>query len=72
METWQLVLLLLPVIIIQFTLMIIALVDLVNREKVRYDNKILWVIIIVIFNIIGPIVYLLWGREEPGGEDGDY
>jgi hypothetical protein len=57
--------LLIPFFIIQLALMVIALVDVIRREpeRVRW-NKIIWIIIIVIVNIIGPIAYLLFGRQE--------
>ena len=44
--------------------MAFALHDLVKRERVRGGNKGLWVVLIVLVNIIGPILYLLLGREE--------
>ncbi len=59
----QLLLLLSPVIIIQLVLIIVALWDLIKRDKTR-GPKWLWVIIILIINFIGPILYLVIGREE--------
>jgi len=55
---------LIPLVLLQIALMVIALVDLVRRKRVKGDSKILWVVLIVFINIIGPIVYLLLGREE--------
>ena len=55
---------LIPLIIIELALVIIALLDLVKREYVRGGNKIVWVLIIVLIQTIGPIVYLVWGRQE--------
>ena len=55
---------LIPLVLLQITLMVIALVDLVRRKRVKGDSKILWAVLIVFINIIGPIVYLLLGREE--------
>jgi hypothetical protein len=45
--------------------MVIALIDVIRREpeRVRW-NKVLWIVIIVAVNIIGPIAYLLFGRQE--------
>ena len=43
--------------------MVVALVDLVRRERVR-GPKWAWALVIVFFNLIGPVVYLLFGREE--------
>lgn len=72
METWQLVVLLIPLFILQFTLMIVAIVDLAKRDRVRFDNKVIWALVIVMFNIIGPVVYLAWGREAESSGNGDY
>lgn len=55
---------LIPLLILQLILLIVALVDLIKRQKVRGDNKVLWALLIVLVNIIGPIVYLIFGREE--------
>jgi hypothetical protein len=55
---------LVPLIILQLALMVYALVDLIKRDRVRGDNKIVWALIIVFINLIGPIVYLIGGRGE--------
>ncbi|HEY4694041.1 MAG TPA: PLD nuclease N-terminal domain-containing protein [Bellilinea sp.] len=54
---------LLPVILIELGLMIFALVDLIRRERTK-GPKWMWAILIVLVQIIGPVVYLLAGREE--------
>jgi len=51
------------VILLQLGLMVFALIDLARREKTR-GPKWLWVLVIVLGELIGPIVYLLVGREE--------
>ncbi len=53
-----------PLLIIQIALIIVALIDLIQRDKVRGNNKVLWALLIVLVNIIGPIIYLFIGREE--------
>jgi hypothetical protein len=55
--------LLIPLTIIQFGLMVLALVDLLRREKPR-GPKWIWVLIIIFVNIFGPIIYFVIGREE--------
>ena len=62
---------LIPLIILELGLMIFALVDLIRREKVRGDSKVVWALIIIFINLIGPIVYLIGGRgeEKEEGED---
>ncbi len=56
---------LVPIIILELTLLVIALVDLVKRKHVTGDNKIIWVLVVLLFQIIGPIIYLVAGRKEP-------
>jgi hypothetical protein len=53
-----------PIVLLQLTLMIIALVDLIRREKTRLLPKWAWAIVIILGELIGPIVYLIFGREE--------
>lgn len=52
-----------PLLLIQVGLIVWALVDLVKRERVKGGSKIVWVLVILIFEFIGPILYLAWGRE---------
>ena len=55
--------LLIPVLVIQLGLLVFALVDLVRRQRTK-GPKWVWAAVIVFVNIIGPIIYLLVGREE--------
>ncbi len=65
MKTEQVIALLAPIILIQLGLMLAALVDLSHEDRrVRGDNKLIWVAVIVFVNIIGPIVYFIAGRDE--------
>jgi hypothetical protein len=65
LTTEQILLLLAPVILIQLGLMVVALIDLERAERrVRGGNKLVWVLVIVFVNIIGPIIYFVAGREE--------
>ena len=56
--------LLLPLFIIQVALMVVALVDLIRRQQVLGDNKLLWGLLIVLVSFIGPILYLVVGRKD--------
>ena len=55
--------LILPLVVIQLVLMVVALWDLAHREKVR-GPKWLWVILIIMGEMIGPVLYLLVGRKD--------
>lgn len=53
-----------PYIIVEFALLITALVHVLRHNSYRFGNKVMWAIIVVIFQIIGPIVYFVFGRGE--------
>ncbi|MFN3699406.1 MAG: PLDc N-terminal domain-containing protein [Dictyoglomus sp.] len=57
--------LLLPLILMQVIFQIIALVDLIKRGKgeIRGENKLVWGIIIIVFGMLGPILYFILGRN---------
>lgn len=55
-----------PLLIIQFIMQIIAIVNLIKREKVRFNNKWIWVAIIMLFNILGPILYFAFRGDNDG------
>ncbi len=57
---WNLVL---PVIAIQVLLQIASLVSLVRSDRVRIGNKVIWAVVIVIFGMIGSILYWTIGRD---------
>ena len=56
-------LLVLPLVIIQLGLILIALRDLLNRPTTR-GPKWMWIAIIIFVNLIGPVLYFVVGREE--------
>jgi hypothetical protein len=65
MNGTQIVLLLLPVIVLQLGLLVVALRDLVRPERhVRGDSKLMWGVIIVVVGLFGPILYFAVGRQD--------
>lgn len=52
-----------PLILIQFILMVVALIDWVKRETTN-GPKWLWLLIIIFINTIGPILYFIIGRGD--------
>lgn len=55
---------LLPVIILQFMLAIIALIHVLKHPNYRFGNKIMWILVVLFIQIIGPICYFAFGRGE--------
>jgi hypothetical protein len=54
---------LIPIILIQIVLIVVALRDLIGRERTK-GPKWAWALFILFVNLFGPIIYLLLGREE--------
>ncbi len=54
---------LIPIVLLQLGLMVFALVDLARRERTK-GPKWVWALVVIFINLIGPIVYLVVGREE--------
>ncbi|WP_391118900.1 PLDc N-terminal domain-containing protein [Psychrobacillus sp. L3] len=57
---WMLIL---PLVIIELIIMIVAIVDLI-RIKITNGPKWMWAIIIILTNIIGSIIYFIFGRKN--------
>ena len=55
--------LILPLLIIQFILLIVAIIDLIRVPETS-GPKWMWAVIIVIVNIVGPIAYFIFGRRQ--------
>lgn len=61
--TTDTLLMLLPLIVLQFGLALYCIVKIV-REGVANLNKPLWILISIFFSMIGPIVFLIVGRKK--------
>ncbi len=55
---------LIPAVILQFALMITALVHILRHDHYKNGNRVLWIIVVVAVNIIGPILYFALGRSD--------
>ena len=60
----QILILTAPIIIIELGLMIYAVIDLAKKWRTKNLSPLAWLLIIILFNLIGPILYLLIGRSE--------
>ncbi|MFC3039231.1 PLD nuclease N-terminal domain-containing protein [Virgibacillus xinjiangensis] len=52
-----------PLLVIQGILLIVALIDWAKAEKTN-GPKWMWFFLIVFVNIIGPVLYFLFGRSK--------
>lgn len=62
--TREMLMLIIPVVVLQFFLIIMALLDIRKRTYVKGGNKVVWILIVLFFGIIGPLVYFVFGRKE--------
>lgn len=53
-----------PLGILQLVLMITALVSLLRKPSTLGNDRILWLVIILLVNIIGPILYFAIGSSK--------
>ena len=53
-----------PLAVLQFTLMIAALVSLIKKPNVPSNDKILWLLLIILLSLIGPILYFAIGSNQ--------
>ncbi|MFA5543891.1 MAG: PLD nuclease N-terminal domain-containing protein [Bacilli bacterium] len=61
-----------PLAIIQFGLMIFAVLDVLKRPKTKNLNQVIWLLIAIFVSMMGPILYFTIGRgelDEDGTED---
>ena len=55
---------LIPLFLIQLALMITALMHILKHPHYRFGSKIMWIFVVVLLQIIGPVVYFAFGRGE--------
>ena len=53
-----------PLAIAQFALMGYALYHILTHEKYKMGNRVLWILVSVFVNFIGPILYFVIGKED--------
>ncbi|MFZ7121010.1 MAG: PLD nuclease N-terminal domain-containing protein [Eubacteriaceae bacterium] len=63
MDTLEILQLIIPLLILQLGLIIYTLID-ISRNGVRNLNKVVWILIVLFVNILGPIIYLIFGRGD--------
>ncbi len=63
MDTLEVLAFLIPIMLLQIVLIVVALRDLIGRQQTR-GPKWAWALIILFVNLVGPIIYLLVGRDE--------
>jgi len=55
---------LLPILLIEITLAITAVIHVVKHPTYKFGNKTIWIIVVLVVQIIGPILYFTVGRGD--------
>jgi hypothetical protein len=55
---------LVPLILAELILMVTALVHVLRHPTYRFGTRSLWIPVVVLLQIIGPILYFVFGRGE--------
>lgn len=55
---------LIPIALIELGLLIAALVHILRHTTYKTGNRVMWIVIVVVFNIIGPILYFVIGKGD--------
>lgn len=55
---------LIPLVLVSMTLAITALIHVLRHPNYKFGNKIIWAIIVLFVQFIGPIVYFIFGKGE--------
>ena len=55
---------LIPILLIELGLLLAALVHVIKHKHYRFGNQVMWIVIVVFLQIIGPILYFTIGRGE--------
>ena len=55
---------LIPVILLELVLMVTALVHVLRHKNYRFGNRVLWVLVVVLIQFLGPAAYFVFGRGD--------
>lgn len=54
----------LPLAILEIFLAVFSLIHVLRHPNCRFGNKMIWCIIVVFLQFIGPIIYFVFGRGD--------
>jgi hypothetical protein len=55
---------LIPVVIAELVLAVTALVHVLKHPHYRFGNQVAWILVVLLIQIIGPVLYFVAGRGE--------
>lgn len=64
MSNTDILIMLLPVFILQLTLTVVSLIHIFRHPNYKVGNRLIWILVVVFINFLGPILYFAIGRGE--------
>ena len=55
---------LIPLAILQITLAVVAAIHVVRHPHYKFGNMAIWLVVVLVVSLIGPVVYFAIGRGE--------
>jgi len=55
---------LIPILLVEIALALTALIHVIKHPNYRFGNKVIWIIVVLLVQIIGPVVYFVFGRGQ--------
>jgi len=55
---------LIPLVVAELALAIVALVHVLKHPNYKFGNKVIWIVIVLCVQIVGPVIYFTLGRGE--------
>ncbi|WP_433369489.1 PLDc N-terminal domain-containing protein [Actinoplanes sp. CA-142083] len=55
---------------VQLVLFVLALISVLSAERVRNAPRFVWVLVILLIPLLGPLAYFLWGRPLAAPREG--
>lgn len=55
---------LIPYLIVLLIIIVVSVRHVITHPNYRFGNKIMWLLIVCLLQIIGPIIYFAFGKEE--------
>jgi len=55
---------LIPIALVQVGLMIASLIHILRHKTYRVGSRVIWIVICLLINIVGPVLYFAVGRGE--------
>jgi hypothetical protein len=51
--------------LVELALVVFCIIDIVRRPAVLGERKWIWIVVVLLFNLVGSIIYLAIGRAQP-------